>query len=790
MLKNYLLVAIRNLRKNRAFSTINILGLALGLGCSLLIFLWVNDEQNMDKFHKNRNQLYSVYERQYYENKIDAFHSTPGIMGDEMKKVLPEVKYASGMAWEDLSTFQVGDKIMKEMGNHAGADFFKMFSFTLLQGKAESALSSPVSIAISRKMANDFFGSPEAAIGKTIRYANSKDFTVAAVFENVPENSSMKFDYIASWESFLDEQNWAKDWGNNGPRTLIMLRPDADPVAFEKKITKFLDNYNKDQGKGFRIELGIQRIDDMYLHSHFTETGAIEGGRIEYVRLFSLVAIFILIIGCINFMNLTTARSIKRAKEIGVRKVVGAFRLALIRQFIGEAILLTALSMLVALILVVLLLPLFNNLTGKAILFPSTNPLFWLGMVALILVTGFISGSYPALFLSSFNPVVVLKGSLKLSPSSAWFRKGLVVFQFALSIILIVGTIVVSKQINFIQTTNLGYDRENLVYISLEGDLPKQYELFKQKGLNMPGIKSISRISQTPTSIENGTMGVEWEGKDPGTKPMFTQAAVGYDFTSTMNIKILMGRDFSKNFATDTAGYILNEQALKKMGLKDPIGKPITFWQKKGTIIGVIKNFHFNSLHVPVNALIIRQGETDNYGAALVKTQPGKTKEAINSLEILCKELNPKFPFSYQFSDEEYSKLYKSEEMTGKLADCFAFLAIFISCLGLLGLAMFTAEQKMKEIGIRKVLGASISSLFILLSREFLLFVIIAVLIASPIAWYAMQNWLEDYAYKISISWWMFVVAGMAALIIALITVSFQAIRAAFANPVNSLRSE
>jgi hypothetical protein len=285
-------------------------------------------------------------------------------------------------------------------------------------------------------------------------------------------------------------------------------------------------------------------------------------------------------------------------------------------------------------------------------------------------------------------------------------------------------------------------------------------------------------------------MGVEWEGKDPGTKPMFTQAAVGYDFTSTMNIKIMMGRDFSKDFATDTAGYILNEQALKKMGLKDPIGKPITFWQKKGTIIGVIKDFHFNSLHVPVNALIIRQGETDDYGAALVKTQPGKTREAINSLEILCKELNPKFPFSYQFSDEEYSKLYKSEEMTGKLADCFAFLAIFISCLGLLGLAMFTAEQKMKEIGIRKVLGASISSLFILLSREFLLFVIIAVLIASPIAWYAMQNWLEDYAYKISISWWMFVVAGMAALIIALITVSFQAIRAAFANPVNSLRSE
>ena len=790
MLKNYLLVALRNLRKSKAFSIINILGLALGLCCSLLIFLWVNDERNVDKFHKNGANLFSVYERQYYDNKIEAFHGTPGVMADEMKKVLPEVKYACGLAWNDLSTFQVGDKIMKEEGNHAGMDFFKMFSYPLLQGKAETALSTPVSIAISRKMSNDFFGSPENAIGKTIRYANNKDFTVTAVFENLPASSSMKFDYLVNWHSFLEEQAWAKEWGNNGPRTFIVLRSDADAVAFEKKIVKFLDNYNKEQSNAFRIQLGIQRFDDIYLHSQFNKLGQIEGGRIEYVRLFGIVAIFILVIACINFMNLTTARSVKRAKEIGIRKVVGAFRTSLIRQFIGEAILLTAISMVIAIVLLALVLPAFNQLTQKLIPLPFRDAWFWGGMIVLIFVTGFISGSYPALFLSSFNPVIVLKGTLKLSTLSAWFRKGLVVFQFALSIILIVGTIVVSRQIKFIQTTNLGYDRQNLIYIPLEGDLPKQYQLFKQKGLNMPGIQYISRISQTPTQIENGTGGVDWEGKDPNTLPMFTQAAVGYDFVKTLNIRILDGRDFSKDFPTDSVGYILNEQALKKIGYKNPIGRPLTFWGKKGTIIGIIKDFHFNSLHVPVNALVIRNGETDGWGSILVKTQAGKTQQALASLGSLCKELNPKFPFTYQFSDEEYAKLYKSEEMTGKLADCFAFLAIFISCLGLLGLAMFTAEQKTKEIGIRKVLGASIPSLFVLLSREFLLFVVIAMLVASPIAWYAMKQWLNDYAYKISISWWMFVLAGLVALAIALFTVSFQAIRASIANPARSLRSE
>jgi putative ABC transport system permease protein len=789
MLKNYFLVAMRNLRRNKVFSLINIVGLALGMACSLLILLWIRDERNMDKFNIHSSRLYSVFERQYYDNKVDAFHATPGLLGDEMKRTLPEVQYATGLAWENLSTFQVGNHIVQETGNHAGMDIFRMFSYKLLAGNAATALNMPATIAISKKMAKDFFGSPDAAMGKTIRYENQQDFTVSAVYE-LPDNASEKFDYLINWHAFLEENKWAKEWGNNGPRTFILLKPGTDPVLFAQKIRKFLDKYNKDQGSGFRIELDIQLFEDRYLHANFSPSGRIEGGRIQYVNLFSLIAVFILLIACINFMNLTTARSVKRSKEIGVRKVVGALRFSLMKQFIGEAILLAFISVMMAILIVVLILPFFNNLTQKQIHFPYSNEYFWASILGLTAMTGLISGSYPAIFLSSFKPVVVLKGSLKLSSGSVWFRKGLVVFQFVLSIVLIIGTIVISRQINFIQSTNLGYDRENLIYIPISGELEKQFRYFKEQALAMPGIKEVSRISQSPTEIDNSTYGVDWDGKNPNSKPMFTQAAVGYDFIKTMNIKILQGREFSKDFPTDSVGYIINEEALKKIGFKNPIGSQLTFWQKKGTVVGVVKDFHFNSLHIPINALVLRLGETDDYGNILVKTNPGQTKQAMASLAKLCARMNPKFPFSYLFSDDEYQKLYVSELMVGKLSYCFSILAIFISCLGLLGLAMFTAEQRTREIGIRKVLGASVGSLFSLLSREFVLLVFISLLIASPVAWYSMSKWLNNFAYKTPITWWMFVLAGIAAILITLATISFQAVKAALANPIQSLRTE
>jgi ABC-type antimicrobial peptide transport system permease subunit len=489
-------------------------------------------------------------------------------------------------------------------------------------------------------------------------------------------------------------------------------------------------------------------------------------------------------------MNLTTARSVKRAREIGIRKVVGAVKQNLVLQFIGEAILITFLATIIALLFVMLSLPAFNSLTGKQIELPAKEYIFWAGLAGLVLATGFISGSYPALFLSSFNSVSVLKGGFKFSNGALFFRKGLVVFQFILSIVLIMGTIVVSRQVKYIRTTNLGYDRRSLVYIPLEGTLPGKYNVFKDRAFKLPGVTLVTRMSQSPTLIQSSTGGVDWIGKDQTVNIEFTQASVGYDFIKTMDGNILQGRDFSKDFSTDSVGYILNEEALKKIGYKDPIGKPLTFWQRKGTIIGVMQNFHFNSLHKAVEPMILRFGEDESYGVALLRIEGGKTKEALAGLENIHKELNPEFPFTYHFSDEEYNKLYKSEEVVSSLSNYFAFLAIFISCLGLLGLAMFTSQQRTKEIGIRKVLGASVSSIFGLLSKEFLFLVLVAFIIASPLAWYAMNNWLQDYVYRIDISWWMFLAAGASAMIIALFTVSFQAIKAAVTNPVKNLRTE
>ncbi|MBV9987292.1 MAG: ABC transporter permease [Chitinophagaceae bacterium] len=789
MLKNYLRVALRSFWRNKTFSLINTTGMALGMTFCLLIMLWVQDEKKVDGFHANAKQLFSIYERQFYDNKVEGVYYTPGLLADELKKNIPEIRYATGYGNTTLTSFRAGDKVQKEQGTHAGADFFSMFSYPLLLGKAPNALNDPSAIAISRKMAADFFGSPDAAMGKTIRCNDRKDFIVSAVFENLPTNVSERFDYLINWNSLIEDNPWLKEFGNNSPQTMVMLHPSANPAAVDDKIRHFLDKYNKDQGPGFRIELHLQRFDEKYLNSHFRD-GQPDGGRIEYVKLFSLIALFILAIACINFMNLTTARSVKRAKEIGIRKVVGALRGSLIRQFIGEAILLCVMAVLLALLSSALLLPAFNSLTGKQMELPASDYRFWLILAGLTVATGAVAGSYPALLLSSFNPVKVLKGSLKFGTGPLLFRKGLVVFQFVLSIVLIIGTVVVSRQVSFIQSKNIGYDRGNLLYIPLEGALASKYPVFKQQALADGTIESITHIDQAPTLMTNGTGGVEWEGKAPNTMPQFTPETVGYDFVKTMKLQLAAGRDFSKDFPTDTANFILNEAAVEKIGYKNPIGRQITMWRTKGTIVGVIRDFHFNSMHEAIQPLILRLSERKDNGQMLVRIKAGKTREAIASLGALCKTLNPAFPFTYKFSDLEFEKLYKSEQLVGSLSRYFSLLAIFISCLGLLGLVMFTAEQRTKEFGIRKVLGANLLSLFALLSRDFLLLVAIAALIAFPIAWYGTHSWLQAFAYRTEISWWIFILAGLAAVLIALLTVSIQSVKAALVNPVKSLRTE
>lgn len=790
MIKNYLKVAWRNLVRNKAHTFINMAGLSVGLACSLMILLWVQNELNMDAFHKNGKSLYQVYEQQHFDNKVNGQYYTPGVLAAELKRVLPEVQYAMNAEFYDEHTFKVGDKIIKLSGGSADADFFKMFSYPLIQGNAENALHAVSDIAISKKMAEDFFGSAQSAMGKTVRLDNRKDFIVSSVFENVGANSSLKFDYLINWLSYLEDNPWAKQWGNNTPYTYIQLRPDANADLVDQKVRHLLEKLDADEKPGtFTQELALQKFDEVYLHSNFKE-GKIDGGRIEYVHLFSIVAVFILLIACINFMNLTTARSVKRAKEIGIRKVVGAVRGVLIRQFISESLLLTSMAVAVALFILVALLPMFNQITQKQIELPFHEVQFWVKLLAITLITGVVSGSYPALFLSSFNPVKVLKGTLKLDSGTTLFRKGLVVFQFVLSIVLIIGTIIISRQVSYIQSINLGFDRENMVYIPIEGNLIKNYEVFKNEALKMPGIKSISESTMQPTNLTSSTVGVEWTGKIPNTTISFSNAGVGYDYINTLKLKMAAGRDFSKSFATDSNAYVINETAAKRLGYADPVGQYLTMWGNKGKIIGIVKDFHFSSLHDQIKPLILRFSANVDYGSILVRTMPGQTREALASLETVAKQLNPNFQFTYTFSDDQYNKLYNSEQIVKKLSDGFAFLAIFISCLGLLGLAMFTAEQRLKEIGIRKVLGASISQVWLLLSKDFIVLVMISCVIASPIALYFLRNWLQKYDYRITIGPGVFVISAIAAIVITLITISFQAIKAALNNPVKSLRSE
>ena len=791
MFSNYLKIAWRNLTRNKTFSAINIIGLSFGLACSILIMLWVISERSVDAFHANNDRLFVVYERQYYDGKIEAGYPTQGMLAEELKKSFPEIQYAAAKEYAaapgSLNTFQANDKVLKMSGCFAGDDFFRMFTYPLLEGNPESAIAEENTVAISKKMAEAFFGSQQAAIGKAIKFENKYNLQITAVFDNVPVNSSDQFDFVRNWKDFVKDNDWVHHWGNASPVTYVQLRSDANRSLVESKIKDFVHRFTP-KNEGFRVELALQPYSERYLHSRF-QNGNIDGGRIEYVRLFTIVAIIILIIACINFMNLATARSASRSKEVAVRKVIGAGKGMLVRQFMVEAFVLTLISAMASLLLASLFLPVFNQLSLKQLFLPIEVPKFWMAFIALLLVTTCIAGTYPALFLSTFQPVKILKGSLKFSWRTVFFRKGLVVFQFAISIILILGVIVIFRQMNYVQSKNLGYDRENLVYVPIEGDLVNRYSLFKQQMLSHPSIAGISKMRNSPTVIEHHTGSISWPGKPDGSEVSFADGVVGYDFLKTMKLQLKDGRDFSPLY-NDSASYMLNETAVAKMGLDNAVGKIVSWGNRPGKVIGVVKDFHFNSMHQTIEPLIMRLDEHWTWGTILVRTKPGQTKQAIDDLRKVCRELNPSVPFTYQFSDQEFAKLYSSEETVGKLSSYFAFLAIFISCLGLFGMAMFAAAQRTKEIGVRKVLGASVRDVIRLLTANFLKPVAIAMIISFPIAHYLLNQWLSNFAYRIDIEWWMYAIGGGIALLIAIITVSSQAIKAAMINPVKSLRSE
>ncbi|KAA5542852.1 ABC transporter permease [Adhaeribacter rhizoryzae] len=786
MFKNYLKIAFRNLLRHKIFSFINIFGLALGMTCSILIMLWVRDELRFNRFHANLNDLYRVIEEQHYPGGENlTMSSTPGTLAEALKKEFPEVSHATKVSWDEQVLFTHGDKSFKETGNYVSPDFLRMFSFSLVAGNANTALNQPNSVVITETLAKKYFGTTQV-LGQVFKINNADSYKITGVLRDVPKNSSLQFSYLMpvnDYEAKPDKQ-WLKSWDSNGIRTFVQLHPNATKAGLDPKIEEFITQNSKQT----HIKLFLQPVKDMYLRSDF-QNDRVGGGRIAYVRLFSVVAVFVLLIACINFMNLSTARSAKRAKEVGVRKVIGAVRSVLVGQFIGESMLISLLAIFISIGLTQLFLPAFNEFTGKSIMLGYAEPAFWGSLLGIALITGLVAGSYPALFLSSFKPVTVLKGTLKFSNSVALFRKGLVVFQFVLSAILIISTLVVYRQVEYIRSKNIGLSRENVAYVSLEGDLSKNAEAFKNQLAQAPGIKAVGAANQSPIAVGNNGGGVAWRGKDPGIDILFSFLQTDYGFPQTLDVQLKEGRFFSKEFGADSSKVLVNEEAVRIMGFKEPLGEKITLNGQEVNIVGVVKDFHVTSLHAPMQPLLIFLSP-QNANFLFVRTEAGKTKEALASLENLTKRFNPNYPFNYRFLDEDFEQMYRSEAVIGKLANYFAGIAIVISCLGLFGLALFTAEQRTKEIGIRKVLGASVSGIVAMLSKDFLKLVLIANLIAWPLGWYLMHNWLQNYAFRADMGWWIFVLAGGATLLIALLTVSFQAVRAALTNPVQSLRSE
>jgi ABC-type antimicrobial peptide transport system permease subunit len=788
MIRNYVKIAWRNLIRNKTFSLINILGLSFGMACSLMIWLWVKDERAYDAFHVNKDRLYKVIiHNKAKDGSIDgSMDATPGLLADALRKEVPEVSKASTVVWANPHLFAVNGKTSREINRFGNEDFFEMFSFPFVYGNSKTALSRNENIVITQQLSEKYFGK-ENPVGKTVRIDNKKDYVVSGVIKNIPFNSTIRFDFLLPIKNCFDEQDWmVSGWGHYGPETYLLLRPDADAAKVRSRLKNFLLDHDKTITEK---TLDLQLVKNMYLYGKFTN-GVADGGRIEYVRIFSLVALFILLIACVNFMNLTTARSIKRAREVGVRKAVGALRRSLLGQFMSEAMITVFIAFIISLLLVILLLPAFNTLTGKQLSLPLNDLSLLSSLAGLLILTGLIAGSYPAFFLSSLKPVAVLKGTLKFKPGAALFRKGLVVFQFTISIVLIVCTSVIYRQVHYIETANLGVDRENIVYVPLIGDLGNKYELFRRDILKSGSVQSIVRSTTIPTNLNWATEDISWNEKDPENKYSFWEMRVGYDYIDAMKMQVIAGRAFSQQYGNDSMNILVNEAAAKAMKLDNPVGQAITYHGKQGQIIGVIKDFHLRSLHETISPLLIGFDTGNEFMIASMKIQPGKTKAAIATLEKASRTYNPVYPPDYLFADDFFKEQYKSELTVEKLANVFAFLAIFISCLGLFGLAMFMAEQRTREIGVRKVLGASVASIIGLFSKDFIWLIILSAALAFPVGWWIMNDWMHDFAYRVDISWWIFGLAGLVALAVALLTVSTQAVRAAVANPVKSLRTE
>ena len=794
MIRNYFKIAWRNLVKSKGYSAINIGGLAVGMAVAMLIGLWVYDELSFNKYHKNYDRIAQVMQHANFNGKIETQVSNPGLMGPELRaKFGSDFKYVVQTSWTGGHLLSVGDKPFNKVGMFFEPDAPEMLTLKMLKG-TRTGLKDPYSIMLSASAAKSIFGK-EDPMNKTIKFDRNYDVKVTGVYEDLPDNTTFQnIKIMMPWELWLIQNPWAKQmenpWGSNFSQTFVQIADNADMEKVSAKIKNVkLNNVSKDDAK-YEWAVFLQPMRKWNLFNEF-KNGKNTGGNIQYVWLFGIIGIFVLVLACINFMNLATARSEKRAKEVGIRKTVGSMRWQLIRQFFAESYLVVLLAFVLCLVLVALFLPSFNEVSAKKIEMPWQNPMFWILSLLFITITGLLSGSYPAFYLSSFQPLKVLKGTFRVGKLASIPRKVLVVIQFTVSIMLIIGTIIIYQQIQHAKNRPIGYSRNGLIMVGMEKEIGQHYDAIKNELKNAGAVEEMTGCQSPLTAVWNTNGGFDWEGKDPNMAVDFPNNCVSYEFGKTVNWKIKEGRDFSRDFATDSTAFIINESAVKFFGFKKPVGTILKWENKPYTIIGIVTDIMQESPFYPVRPSLYRVEADSNMWNVILRLNPKQNaKQSLSKIEDVWKRFVPAVPFEYKFVDETFGSKFEAEERIGKLASYFAVLAILISCLGLFGMASFVAEQRTKEIGIRKVLGASVINLWRLLSKEFMLLVLLSCFIAAPIAYYYLNNWLTNYDYRIEIHWPVFALAAATALLITLITVSFQAIRAAIANPIRSLRTE
>lgn len=787
MLRNYLIITLRSLQKNGVYTFINITGLSVGLACSLLILLWVTHELSYDRFHTKQSHLHRVMINSLGDNGVNTTSAVPIPLEQELRKD-PGIRHTAMINWGETFLLTVGDKKLYKRGFYAGEDYLKMFSFPLIGGSVETALSDPSSIVLTESTAKALFGEEEP-MGQLIRLNNVIELKVTGVAQDVPDNSTLQFECLVPFSTYMINEPWVKnaatEWGNFSFQMFVELHDYANADEVHSRIK---DIVKKNEAQASTAEVTFHPMSRWRLYNDF-ENGTSTGGLIEYVQMFTMIALFILLIACINFMNLATARSEKRAREVGIRKTVGSNRKELMLQFLAESVLISAVAFLIAVGIAELTLPYYNALVQKNLYINYGDNSFWLTAAGIILATGLVAGSYPAFYLSSFQPAAVLKGKMQAGKTGALPRKILVTSQFVFSIFLIVSTLVVYLQLNHLKNKPIGYNKNNLVMVRTSGDIPKNASVIKQELMNHGLVDAVTTSSSPITSIYAYMGGVTWQGKRDDQRAGIATVATGHDYAKTMGIQVLEGRDFSESY-NDSTSVILNESFVAYAGMKNPLEETIRWDNKEYKVIGVFRDVVMSTPNAPTPPTMFIFDPSWMSEATLRLPGEKGAQETLAAIEKIFTKYNPAYPFIYRFADDEFNKKFTDIQRIGGLANLFASLAIIISCLGLFGLSAFTAEQRTKEFGIRKVLGASASHVVGLISKDFSILVLIAFVIAAPLGWWGMTEWLQKYHYRISLEWWMVGIAGLISLTLALLTVSFQAVKAALGNPVKALRNE